>query len=242
VNPTACLAPEELDLVLAAPEDDPRRVHARGCVRCGALVAEYESFREARERAPKAEIDLAVARLNALMASTLGAEAGAVPAGGASAAAAAPAPPEPPREPRRLVFPKPTPRFAWLRPALGFVAIAAVAGAMWWPRTTLGPSRVTLRGETQAAPRLAVEAPVFQRGRLAMRWAAYPGAERYDVRFYGSDLTELGRLSASEPSLDAGTAQLPFAPDSARGVLVRVVAMISGSEVASSVPRTIEVR
>jgi len=231
VNPTPCLAPEDLDRVLSAAPEDPRRVHARTCVRCGALIAAYESYRDAREDAPKAEIDQAEARLNAFMASTLGAEAGAPLADAAARVV-----------PRKLVFARPAPRFGWLRPALGVAAILVVAGTMWWPRTTLGPSRVTLRGGTATAPRIALEPPVFHAGRLAVRWAAFAGAERYEVRFYSSDLTELGRLAATGASLDAGTAQLPFAPDSAGSVLVRVVALVAGSEIASSAPKTLEVR
>jgi hypothetical protein len=200
VNPTPCLAPEDLDRVLSAAAEDPRRVHARSCVRCGALIAAYESYREAREDAPPRVV------------------------------------------PRRLVFARPVPRFGWLRPAFGIAAILVVAGALWWPRTTLGPSRVTLRGGTATAPRIALEPPVFHAGRLAVRWAAYAGAERYEVRFYSSDLAELGRLPATGASLDAGTAQLPFTPDSAGVVLVRVVALVAGSEVASSAPKTLEVR
>jgi len=253
VNPIPCLAPEDLENVRASASDDSRRVHARECPRCGALLAAYESYHEAREEAPRAEIDEAESRLNAFLAREIGADApAAAPAlvtaaapGAAPAPAAAPtpAPLAPPRPaPRRLVFPAQAPRFTWIRPALGFAAILAVAGALWWPRTTLGPSRVTLRGSGATAPRIALETPVFASGRLTLDWAAYPGADRYEVRFYSSDLTELGRLTATDSKLAADAKSLPFAPDSARAVLVRVVALMGGAELASSAPKTILVK
>ena len=224
MSPTPCFAPEDVAAVLAAPDDDPRRAHARDCPKCGALLAAYRLYEAMPAPADAAEVAAAEARLQAFIAREIG---------GSDTA----------REPR------PTPRLAdrrprvrWFQPALAFAAIAIVAVAMLWPRSTVGPPHVTLRGAPATAPPVALRGPRVAAGRFTAHWAAVAGAEKYEVRFYGTDLAHLGALASTDTLVDVDASSLPFTLDPARKVLVRVVAMEAGREIAASAPQELEER
>ena len=226
MNPVPCFAPEDVERVLASPPGDPHRAHARECPKCGALVAAFELYRDAPGPVTAAEADEAEARLKAFIAREIGAEPEA----------------EPERAAARAAAPRHAPRFSWLQPALAFAGVAIVAAVLLWPRPTAGPAHVMLRGTPSLSAHLALDFARVEAGHFTARWAATAGADRYEVRLYAADLSKLGSLAATDTSLDLDARTLPFMLDPNRKVLVRVVALSEGKEIATSTPQPLERR
>lgn len=213
---TQCLKPEELDQVLSAPAADPRRVHARSCPRCGALLAQYASFVAAESGIPERQVADAETRIGAALDREIGLGAAPKPAAVRTRT-----------------------RWAWLRepafrPALAFAAVAIVLGIAIWSPIRLGsPGDGRLRGtEGTLAPLVRTE--VEADGTLRLDWHSWSGADAYEVRFYSSDLAELGRRGPfTDTTARIGRHQIPEVVGH-RELLVRVIALREGDPVGQS--------
>jgi hypothetical protein len=227
MSDTPCIDPSELEGVIGLPDDHPVRQHARACPRCASLL---ESFRLYLEPGPDAraahvaEADASLARAIERMTGT-----------GAPARAAA--------RPSRSWF-------GWLtgpglRPALAVAALVLIAGgALVWTRLRSPDEGIMLRGGQPGAAReiTVTEARLDEVG-LTLAWHEWPGADGYTLRFYSSDLDELGHLTvARRNTLVLRRGQLPFAPEGGDVVLVRVQALRDGDVVASSPAQPLKTR
>ncbi len=214
------------------PEDDPRRIAAMRSPRTRALLALYQDFLTQPPAGPLGGADVADA--DARLAAALDRELGV------TVDAAAPA--EPARAPR------PAPRrglfdglFApALRPAFALAAVVLVAGAVWMGVQSRreSPAEPVMRGEADGPFRAEIRTQGD--GRATLQWTTVAGAERYELRFYAQDLSELARVAqgaATRADLVAG--QLPAGLPAGQVVLWQAVALKGGDVLAESPTSTV---
>jgi hypothetical protein len=209
--------PEEFERLLGLPEDHPERVRVEQSDRFIAWKHMLETFERppdgrmpARERA-EAEANLA-RRVEAALAR-----------GGVAG-------------PSRPV----SPRRSWLeamlggrslRPALAIAMVLIVAAAGWWSVDRMR-ERPAVRGAGEAT-RFDLRATPLDGG-LELRWAAIPGARRYALVFFGSDLTEMARVDSLEESLlTLRATNRPAGLVAGQSLMVQVTAFRAMDEVAS---------
>jgi hypothetical protein len=219
---TRCYEADELDEIRALPANHPRRRHAAGCPRCGALMGSYDLYLAAPDAAGARPAE-AERALGAALERAMGAAAAR------SGHAAGPR-----REARhgwieRLMEPA-------FRPAWAFAGLALVLGAVLLAQRLPGPDREPAfrgPGETVSA------VPVIERATLgpagvSLRWTATAGADAYEVRLYGEDLAELARFDPIPGlNLEIAADQLPALAPGA-GLIARVVALSGGDTVGTS--------
>ncbi len=231
MDPTRCIEPEELEETLALPEDDPRRGHLATCPKCRALVGSHALFLSA-EGGDEPHVRKADAQLTAFRERMLGLD----PAG------AAPAPARQAKSPpgpwwQALLAPA-------ARPAWAFAAIAVLAGAvvLWNSRGPAPGTPTTLRGGTAEPMRL--HPPDYRPdGGVEISWEPFAGADHYEVRFFSTALTELGRCPAvTSNSARITSSGLPRDSTHIGVVLYRVFALRGGDEVAQSPVGTLQER
>lgn len=184
----------ELAELAHLPDGDPRLEGAMRSPRTRALLRRYREF--LAEPAPMSGADFAAA--DARLAEMLDREL-ALPA----------------VAPGRTIAPEP--RESWLRrffapslrPALAFAALAVVAGIVFVstrpsPRT----GEPVMRGDTTRTMDARIVAT--EPGKVTLQWSAVSGAEQYELRFYGADLTERGRVNlGTETRVELLAGQLP---------------------------------
>jgi hypothetical protein len=178
---------EELAEIAALPPADPRRQAFERSPGGRAMLASYRSFLDPGEVPSGARPDEAEARLAERLESEL--RRGATrdtPARDAARGAGTWAAIQ-----RALAAPA-------LRPAYALAAVTVVAGTIWLalPRPVERAPR--MRGsivgrEGSAAPSLVAYRPrTLAGGEVELGWPRVPGADRYEVTFMTTDLSEIG--------------------------------------------------
>jgi len=224
-----CIEPEALDETLALPEDDPRRMHLATCPKCRALLASHALFLAA-EGGDAPHVARADAQLTAFRERMLGIEPAATPAAPARRAMPASG------SWWQAMF-APAMRPAW---AVATIAVVAVAAALWMRGAP--PVDTTLRGGT--AEPMALHSPDYRPdGGVEISWEPFAGADHYEVRFFSTALTEIGRA----PQVTTNAAQiassgLPRDSTNSGVVLYRVFALHGGDEIAHSPVGTLQER
>jgi len=210
---TECIPVEALGTIATLPADDPRRRHAETCPRCRARLALFREFDSPSAPPAGARIDEADSALAAAIEREL-----ALPA--------------PLPFPARAARPRPARGLgASLRPLwAAAAALILVAGAWVLLRP---PAPAVMRGPVSRA-----ELPVAtHRGvdRLTLSWRAVPGASRYVVRFYATDLSDLASVDAGRADhLELRRGALPRPLAGGAKVLWQVMALAGGDRLAAS--------
>ena len=155
------------------------RAHAADCARCAVRVAQYRGFVEGRVEVSQADFADAQARMGEFLSRRLG--VAAPPAAVAPRVAAGVS------AWTRFVARFSTPAG---RLALGFAAIAAVAGGVLVLRAPQGPPSV-VRGTVETALVVAASADTTARN-VTLRWGAQPGADGYTIEIVSVELVPLG--------------------------------------------------
>lgn len=214
---------------LSQPEawTDGERAHVESCARCASLLAEYRVFTAGDTRLSAGEAARANARLSSFVDQITSEGAAAGTASRVTAGA--------PREGllARLV--------AWCagpqgRLAVGFAAVAIVAGVVFVPRALRGPqvgdaTRGAAGTPQQAARAEPLTVTAGAAGACTVSWLAMPGAERYVVEV-------LDPLFAVVHSADPGTALIWTLDAGAigKGTYVRVVGLRGGDRIFEQGP------
>ncbi len=238
---TRCFNEDEIADVLALDEGDPRKQHLETCAKCRALALVYLEFMQ--DRSIPAGSDPAGANRR-LQSAFIDAQA----SGSASrdlSKARATARSGPPWE--RFI--------SWLpltlrRPALAAAAVVLLASAAYvgiGPRLA-GERPGALRGtpsppEGSASSAWLLPVEADPSGHPLLRWRRVPGADAYEVRLFGADLSDfarLGPLSDTLLVLRPGVLPPEAAPRGTAGW--QVVALQGGLEMAVSSPGTVTLR
>jgi hypothetical protein len=116
------------------------------------------------------------------------------------------------------------------------VLIAVVA--LW---TSRGPEEMVLRDDaTSAAAFVLHPAEIRNDGGIALSWSPMAGADRYQVRVYGPDLSEVYRSpDVAETSLLVDRSALPTDLPPALDLTWRVYGLSEGDIVGLSAPGSI---
>ena len=231
---------EQLAAILELPPDDPRRLELERSPRGRALLRTYRAFLAPGRAPAEADLENARASLHAMLDRELG--LGAAPSTASRSEAATPAGPRPEvvgpapahaaaRAPRRSWWWMPAPRLAFAMAALA-VAVAGV----WYVSRPPGPAAPELRGhrvEGTGAPTVALTlhpARTLAGGAVELSWEPVAGADRYQVAFFATDLTDLAHPApTTEPRLVLAPGALPAGLSRASSVLWQVTAR-RGSE------------
>jgi hypothetical protein len=242
-----CFDLEELAEVVGLEPSDPRRQHLEACPRCQALAMVFTEFLRDRSVPPESNPEDAAARLQAAFEEEL---SGGFAPDHPPARSSSPSPTQ--GSPRARI----TPRFPWLRatglrPVLAAAVMVLVAGALYlnaeW-RTGRDRSDV-LRGAPSTPSRatatgswlLPVETDAT--GIRILRWRAVPGADAYEVRFFGADLRDFARIGPlTDTLLVLRAGVLPS--DSVSGPVAgwQVTALQEGQALAVSSSGTVHLR
>lgn len=206
---------------------DTERAHVESCARCAALLAEYRVFSAGDARLGADETERAHARLSSFV--------DRITSEGAPVAEPSPATSAAPREGLFARF------VAWCvgpqgRLAVGFAAVAIVAGVVFVPSALRGPQvGDSTRGSRGEAKQVSASEPIVvtagAAGAYTVTWLPMPGAERYVVEV-------LDPLFAVVYSVPADTA-VTWSLDPAvigKGTYVRVVGLKSGDRVFEQGP------
>lgn len=231
-RPVGCVAEEDLGDTLALPESDPRRTHLETCPRCRALVVSYRQFLEPGGDESNA-YGTSEARALDRFRERLTGEAPAAAAAAPSASRG--------REPRD--------RESWwsklfappLRPAWGVLAVLVVIAGVWiGPRLAPPEPTSALRGNPEAV--LTLSEPVRRAdGGVNLEWHAVPDADRYELRFFSTDLVEIGRRDLGDTTrVDLLNSDLPQTYHAGNIVLYRIVALKGGDEIEASSPGSLQ--
>ncbi len=213
----------QLDELLALPAGDPRREEALRDPALRALHDSYVAFLAA-DASGVPGLDRAEDALARLRGAVImdGGEPRPVPASARTIVAAA-------RTPWWQALFAPA-----LRPALAFVVLLVAAGALWTTlRPPARPNVVVLRGG-RSGELVVVSARPSERG-VQLVWRRVAEADRYEVVFYTSQLTQIATLGETADT----TALVPRSMRTMlqRGgteVLFRVIARAAGDEIEHS--------
>jgi hypothetical protein len=213
-----CIEVHEIGMALDLPIDDPVRRHAETCPRCRSLLASYLSF-IATEPADGPGLE----RVRRLLDARIRADAARWK----------------PRQSSVRVFWWQT----WLRPMplLAAGLLVVVAAAFW---STRQPEQSSLRDSApQSRTFVLSPAQVAADGNIHLGWSAMSGADRYQVRLYGPDFSEIYRSSNTpETALTIDRGALPSHLPPTLDLTWRVFALSQGDVIATSAPGSIRTR
>ena len=169
---TRCIDVDRIAEVLKLPADHSQRRHVDACPRCRSLADSYRSFIAAKPT-KESGLDEVISVLDAHI--------------DRDAARWNPA------ESHRLSLSRVRWWQGFLRPAPLAAAAAVAVLAVWW--MARAPEESILRDQTPPSQAVIVlhEAQVRSDGDIFLSWDPVPGADRYQVRIYRSDLHELYR-------------------------------------------------
>lgn len=219
MNAPGCYSDADLGTLAALPAGDPRLAHLAVCPRCRSRLALYREFLEPSALPGGARADEADARLAAVLEREI-------------LAATRPAPARTRGENWLARWLAPARRPVW-----ALAAIAVVAAGVW--AIARGPSRPLMRGP-ETGTGVEVRAPVESAGAVTLAWRPVRGADRYEVRFYATDLSDLARLPApAGDRLELRRGTLPPPLSSGERVLWQVVALHGGDVLARSRTRSL---
>lgn len=233
-RPVQCVDEQALGDVLALPQSDPQRRHVDECPRCRALAVSYRQFidpsseesasygtaedqrlTEFRERLTGASPAVAPGTVRDAKARA------AVPGARTSAAGSRP-------WSDRLFGPA-------LRPVWALAAIAIAFGVMKIAPKSPPAGAPTLRGGN--AHELGTAMPSYAAHGVTLVWSPNPEADHYQLRFFSTALTEIGRRDlARDTTVTLAIGDLPAAYAGGETIFYRVVAMKGGDELESSAP------
>ncbi len=214
-----CIDVERIGDIAGLEADHPLRRHAEACPRCGSLLASYREFAAVRD-ADGSNVERARPHLDARIRS----DAKRWVSGHSYASTRS----------------RTTGWRALLRPAPVFAA-ASIAVAVAFLFTNRGRDTGVLRDDT--AIHAAVElhpAFVADDGTIRLSWSAMTGADSYQVRIYGPDLSEIVRLSdIAETTTTVARSALPPDLPPSLDLTWRVYALSGGDEIEASEPGSI---
>jgi hypothetical protein len=223
-----CIDLERLGQVMELPDEHPDRLHAKTCPRCWSLLESCQQFLQA-ERVPGSGIEGVRGALDAHIREDA---ARWTPRG--MPPATAPAAPT-------------VPAATWwrflLRPVPMAVtgALVIAAGALW---RSLTPEPSAIRQDSTISEAFVVHpAEISADGAIHLAWNPVDGADHYQVRIYGPDLSEVYRSpNVPETSLTVNRSILPAALPATLDLTWRVFAIVHSDVVGSSGPASISTR
>lgn len=219
---TNCIDVDRIAEILQLPADHSRRRHVDECPRCRSLADSYRSFIDAKP-AKESGLDEVISVLDAHI--------------DRDAARWNPA------ESHRLSLSRARWWQGFLRPAPLVAAAAVAVLAVWW--MARAPEESILRNQTPTSQAVVVlhEAQVRSDGDIFLSWDPVPGADRYQVRIYRSDLHELYRSpDVTDATLLVGRSAFPADMPNALDLTWEVYARYRGDDIAVSPPGSIRVR
>ena len=216
---TQCIDVKRIGELVDLPADHPERRHADSCPRCRSLVESYLAFMQAEAVAGSG---VEKARTSFDVRIREGSEKW-IPAETRSSSLV--------REP-------------WWRglwksaPVLAGVAVAIAAVFVW---TSRAPEEGVLRDDGRGAQAFSLQAAeVASDGALHLAWTPMTGADAYQVRIYGPDLSEVYRTAnVAETSAVIDRSALPADLPTALDLTWRVYALRQGDVVEISAPGSI---
>lgn len=220
---TRCIESERIGEVAELPADHPLRRHVEECPRCRNLLRSYQTFLRA-EPVAGFGIDAERRKLDKLISSKVSEKR-----------------PEASRH-------SPTGFGSMLRglvrpvPLIAVGAVLVLAAVVVW-RQARGPEDILLRsGPTSQTAALPL-ADVRPDGSIHLSWTAVPGADAYQVRIYGPNLTEIYRHpEVAETSIVIDRSLLPSDLPPKLDLMWRVYALQAGDIIEVSEPGSIRVR
>lgn len=216
-----CIDIERLGEVIELPAGHPDRMHSQTCPRCGSMLESYRLFTQA-EPIAGSEVDGVRGALDAHIRRQA---ARWTPRGLSPAAPAAP-------------------WWRWLLRPLPMAVTAALViavGGLW---RSLAPEPTVVRQDSAKPGAFRVDpAQVDAAGSIHLAWRPMEGADGYQVRIYGPDLSEIYR-SANTPdtALTVTRTSLPADLPATLDLTWRVFALVRGDVLASSEPASISTR
>jgi len=241
-----CHGPAELEILAALPKGDPRREHLDECPRCQALLMTYSEFLHDRSAPEGSDLADAEVRLAHSFAKEQELRRASPPHDRVGVAKRPP--PARPRSFRWLPI-------SWPRPAFALAVAVMVAGLVYLGREWKHGDHGTdaLRGESPS-PRAGTPGPSREStwllsaerdpaGHPVLRWRSQPGADGYEIRLFGADLTDFARIGPqADTVLVLGPWVLPPSTPSTGEIGWQVIAQQHGRMVATSPPATVHLR
>lgn len=214
-----CIPIEEIGRAIELHETDPRPAHLRECPRCRALADQFRAFAEA---SPHGVDDSNLATAESALRAAFEREL----------ATSIRRERETEKGPwwEALFFP------AW-KPALALAVVASTA--FLWSGLGERAGEPLLRGGT-TSPRIAILAADRNEGGVDLRWQPSGEADGYEVRIYSEQLEEIARIKTAGASLRLLPAHLPASMRGANALLIRIVALKGGDQIAASGVQAIE--
>ncbi len=215
-----CIDVERIGEIVDLPANDPERRHAETCPRCRSLVESYLAFAKA-EPVTGSGVEHACGVLDASIRK--GAERW-IPTETRTSSLSARAP--------------------WwhglLRPA-PLVAAASIVVASVFLFTSRTPDPGVLRDDAmESEPFSLLPSEVGEDGSISLSWTAMTGADAYEVRIYGPDLSEVYRHpAAAETSTVIARSLLPADLPPSLDLTWRVYALSGGDVIEISGPGSI---
>lgn len=218
---TQCIDVERIGEIVDLAADHPERLHAESCPRCRSLVESYLAFMKA-EAVAGSGVEKSRTSLDARIREDAEKWTPAVTRSSSLA-----------REPWWRGFWKPA-------PILAGVAVVIAAVFVW---TSRGPEEGVLRDDATDAPAFSLQpAQVGSDGTLRLSWTPMTGADGYQVRIYGPDLSEIHRTAnIGETSAVIDRSALPADLPATLDLTWRVYALSQGDVVEVSAPGSIRV-
>lgn len=216
-------AQRQLDELLALPEGDPRREQALADPAVRALYDSYRTFMAADATGVPGldRADDALARLRGAMIMDGGADV-RVPASARTDTRDSGAPWW-----KALFAPA-------LRPALAFAVLAVAAGAAWFAMRPGTPEGVVVLRGGRGGDLQLLPARGTERG-VELSWHRVPEADRYEVVFFTSQLTQIATLGeTADTSAVVPRSMRTMLQRGGTEVLYRVVARSAGDEIVHS--------
>jgi hypothetical protein len=219
-----CAAMEEIEVLLRLPPGDPRRRHLDTCPRCRARVITFLEFVAPPNDLPADLLRHADSTLEDALRRELARGAERRPAGAE----------RPARAWLRFAPPRPV---GW---AFAVIALLVVVASVRFFAGHRETEPVLLRdsGARDAAASVPSELRAVADGeRIELSWDPVPGADAYEVRVYGLDLTEIARIRATvDARAQLTRASLPSSMPPRTSALWRVVALREGDPFGESPP------